>query len=244
MDGSSNLKMDEKEIDGTNNLKKDEKEMSKEMEKKNKKIKEKINVFVTALSLLAYLITFILIIVWLFKILLNAKSEPSNRNIYIKKDPSNYYEEGEFCYDNYKNFIIKGVLDNFDIPIKNIRKYAKVLLSTIFISIDSLVITNILINITKSQCISCVKCFFIIFILALILSIAFAIVFAHYYFNGNYNNFEEFSRCRYLTKKFKTDYDFIFKIKNEFNMPFVLILILEFCNFFKLLVESEDLVKK
>ena len=80
--------------------------------------------------------------------------------------------------------------------------------------------------------------FYIFFVLAVILSIAFAIVFAHYYFKGNYDDFEEFSRCRYLKMTFKSDYDFIFKIKNGFKMPFVLILITEFFNFIKLVAES------
>ncbi len=85
---------------------------------------------------------------------------------------------------------------------------------------------------------TCSMFFYLIFILSVILSIVFAIVLAHFYFKGNYSDFEEFSRCRYLTKKFKTDYNFIFKIKNEFKMPFVLILITEFFNFIKLIAES------
>ena len=80
--------------------------------------------------------------------------------------------------------------------------------------------------------------FYVIFLLNVILSIAFAIVLAHYYFKGKYNEFEEFSRCRYLTKRFKTDYDFIFKIKSEFKMPFVLILISEFFNFINIAIEN------
>ena len=78
------------------------------------------------------------------------------------------------------------------------------------------------------------------FFAAFNLSIIFAIVFGHYYFKGNYNDFEKFSRSRYLTKKFKEDYDFVFKIKSGFNMPFVLILITELCNFIKLIAESRD----
>ena len=43
---------------------------------------------------------------------------------------------------------------------------------------------------------------------------------------------------KYLTKNFRKDYNFIFKIKNDFKMPFVLILITEFFNFVKLVIES------
>ena len=84
----------------------------------------------------------------------------------------------------------------------------------------------------------CSYIFFLIFFLSVILSLVFAIVLAHYYFKGNYSDFEEFSRCRFLSKRFRTDYDFIFKIKGEFKMPFVLILISEFFNFINIVVES------
>ena len=56
----------------------------------------------------------------------------------------------------------------------------------------------------------------------------------HYYSKGNYSDFEEFSRCRFLSKQFRKDYDFIFKLKNEYKMPFAVLLIMEFFNFIKL----------
>ena len=59
--------------------------------------------------------------------------------------------------------------------------------------------------------------FYLFFIFAAILSIVFAILLMHYYSKGDYSDFEEFSRCRYLSKQFRRDYDFIFKIKNEFK---------------------------
>ena len=60
----------------------------------------------------------------------------------------------------------------------------------------------------------------------------------HYYSKGDYNDFEEFSRCRYLSKRFRKSYDFVFNIKNGYQMPFALILITEFFNFIKLIVEN------
>ena len=136
-------------------------------------------------------------------------------------------------------------MDIFDIPIKKIKKYTQALLSTIFISIGSLAIATILVNIGKHQyndslSIGFAFCFYIFFILAVILSFVFAILLGHYYFKGNYSDFEEFSRCRYLTKKFKIDYNFIFKIKDEFKMPFILIFISAFFNFIKLIAEVQN----
>lgn len=208
------------------------------------KFSEKLNIIANGMLFIAYIVTFILIIVFLCKILYYTKNEPKNRESYILNELSNYYTEGEFCYYNYKKFIEKGVIDNFGLPIKKIRKYAQALLSTLLISIVSLLIATILVRIGKSRYYSdnwymCLgTLFYIFFVLAVILSIAFAIVFAHYYFKGNYDDFEEFSRCRYLKMTFKSDYDFIFKIKNGFKMPFVLILITEFFNFIKLVAES------
>ena len=184
---------------------------------------------------IVYLAVFILIIIWLFKLLHIAKNEPTNRIRYINKDPSNYYDEGEFCFDICEKFIMKGALDTFDIPLKNIKKYTRALLSTIFISIGSIVVIIIFFLVGYK---TCAYFFYVIFFLSVILSLVFAIVLAHFYFKGNYSDFEEFSRCRFLTKRFRTDYDFIFKIKSEFKMPFVLILISEFFNFINIVIEN------
>ena len=204
-------------------------------ENTEKKCAEKMKICANGTLVIAYLATFILIIIWLFKLLHNAKNEPTNRIRYIKKEPSNYYDEEEFCFDNYEKFIMKGALDTFDIPLKKIKKYTRALLGTIFISIGSIIIAIILLIVGikcsfKGWSQGLKELFSLIFLLSSILSIAFAIVLAHYYFKGKFNDFEEFSRCRFLTKRFRKDYDFIFKIKSEFKMPFVLILISEFFN--------------
>ena len=88
------------------------------MNRKREDIGKQCNICASGMLFLAYLATFILIIVWLFKIHGNAKSEPKLRSHYIIEEPSTYYREDEFCYDNYENFIIKGALDTFGIPIK------------------------------------------------------------------------------------------------------------------------------
>ena len=84
-------------------------------------------------------------------------------------------------------------------------------------------------------------CGFVFFfaVISVILCLAFSIVLAHHYFKSNFSDFEEFSKCRYLIRQFKRDYNFIFTIKNEFKMPFVLILLTEFFNCVGLLFEFE-----
>jgi len=215
----------------------------KERKKIEEKYKENMKMCANGYLTIAYLATFILIIIWLFKLLCNTKDEPQNRIQYINKDFENYYIEGEFCFENYEKFIINGALETFDIPLKKIKKYTRALLGTIFISI-SLMVFLLIFAIFKKACeyedsaMCCVLFFYIIFLLSVILNIVFAIVLAHYYFKGKYSDFEEFSRCRFLTKRFKTDYDFIFQIKNEFKMPFVIILISEFSNFINIINDS------
>ena len=214
------------------------------MEEYQKKISNNMNTCASGMLLISYLVTFILIIIWLFKLLSNAEIEPGSRSRYIIEELTTFYTEEELCYEKYEPFIVKGALDTFDIPTKNIRKYCKALLSTIFISFGSIILSSILVFIgTKSyrarDCCMCLGALFYLFLICgVILSLVFAIILMHYYSKGDYQDFEEFSRCRYLTKQFRRDYDFIFKIKNGYQMPFALIIITEFFNFIKLIVES------
>ena len=62
----------------------------------------------------------------------------------------------------------------------------------------------------------------------------------HYYSKGDYSDFEEFSRCRYLSRQFKKNYDFVFNMKNEYKMPYAIIIITEIFNFIKLIAESPN----
>ena len=209
-----------------------------------KQYKEKFNkkcrICVDSVLFCVYIAFFVLIIIWLFKLNKNAKNEPKNRNRYITVEPSNYYSEGDFCYDKYENFIVKGAFDSFNLKIKKIKKFSTAVISTIFISIGSMFFIIIFFFLcknsdTKFYIFSLLYCFLII---SFILTLAFSIVLAHYYFDCNFRDFEDFSKCKYLTKNFRKDYNFIFKIKNDFKMPFVLILITEFFNFVKLVIES------
>ena len=214
------------------------------MEQYKKKYRENCDKFATGILVICYLVTFILIIIWLFKLHNNARSEPISRNRYIINDPSTYYTEEEFCYENYESFIVRGALKTFDIPTEKIRKFCKGLICTVFITIGSIILSSIFSCIAKASyrardtCMCLGALFSLFFILGLILSIVFGIILMHYYSKGNYNDFEEFSRCRYLSKKFRRDYDFINKLKNEYKMPFAIILLTEFFNFIKLIVEN------
>ena len=94
------------------------------MEDYKDKLKEKssnsCNVCASSILLICYIILFIFIIIWLFKLNNNTKSEPNSRESYIIEDPSTYYREDEFCYENYEPFLVKGALDIFGLPMSKI----------------------------------------------------------------------------------------------------------------------------
>ena len=212
------------------------------MEQLKENYEENCNKTASLILLICYLVTLILIIIWLFKLHNNARSEPKYRNRYIINDPSTSYTEEEFCYENYQSFIVSGALKKFDIPTEKIRKFCKGLIGTIFISIGSFILSSIFFGIYKADksrttFMALHGLFYVLFFLGLILSIVFGIILMHYYSKGNYNDFEEFSRCKYLSKKFRKDYDFINKLKNEYKMPFAVIILTEFFNFIKLIIE-------
>ena len=169
----------------------------------------------------------------------NAKSETKSRNRFVFEDPSTYYREDEFCYENYEPFIVKGALDIFSLPMSKIRKYCKALISTIFISLGSIILGGIFVCLHNDCLMSLALLFYIFFVLGFILSIVFAIILIHYYSKGNYNDFEEFSRCRYLSKSLKKDYDFVFTVKSDYKLPFAVIIITEFFSFVKLIAEYD-----
>ena len=213
------------------------------MEQNEKKNDCYFNLWISGILFICYLVVFILTIIWVFKVHSNAKSEPKLRSRYIIEGYSTYYIEDEFCYDYYELFLTKGALDIFDIPMSKIRKFCKALISTFFISIGLAIIIGVLSLIVYKKklpksCSSFIVFLIFIFLLSIILSIIFSIILMHYYSKGNYSDFEEFSRCRYLSKKFRKDYDFVFRMKNEYKLPYAIIIITEFFSFIKLIVES------
>ena len=64
--------------------------------------------------------------------------------------------------------------------------------------------------------------------ITLLLIIIFAIIFAVKFSKCNFDEFTEFSKCRYLNKKFREDYDFIYSIKDGFKTPLYFIILIEF----------------
>ena len=210
-------------------------------EKLKEKLSDACNICASLFLLICYLILFIFIIIGIFKLNNNAKSEPNSREGYIIEDPSTYYREDEFCYENYEPFLVKGALDIFDLPMSKISTFCKALLSTLFISFGTLILTIILVIISKikhSDSICGFGCLiFFLHLIAVILSIIFAIILVHYYTKGNYRDFSEFYRCRYLSQKFRKDYSFVFDVETGYQTPIALIIITEFFNFIKLLAE-------
>ena len=215
------------------------------MEDYKDKINEKkingCNVCASSFLLICYIILFIFIIIWLFKLNNNTKSEPNSRESYIIEDPSAYYREDEFCYEKYEPFLVKGALDIFDLPMSKISKFCKALLSTLFISLGTLILSIILCATGKckgSGTTSGFGClFYVLHVIAVILSIIFAIILVHYYTKGNYRDFYEFYRCRYLSQKFRKDYSFVFDVETGYQTPMALIILTEFFNFIKLIAE-------
>ena len=215
------------------------------MEDYKDKLKEKTsnscNLCASSYLLICYLILFVFIIIWLFKLNNNTKSEPNSRESYIIEDPSAYYREDEFCYEKYEPFLVKGALYIFDIPMSKISKFCKALLSTLFISLGTLILSIILCVTGKckgSGSTSGFGClFYVLHMIAVILSIIFAIILVHYYSKGNFRDFYEFYRCRYLSQKFRKDYSFVFDIEAGYQTPMALIILTEFFNFIKLIAE-------
>lgn len=82
--------------------------------------------------------------------------------------------------------------------------------------------------------------FFLYFlaVISIILSIIFAIILIHNYSKGNYRDFDEFYRCRYLSQQFRKDYSFVFDIETGYQMPISIIVLTEFFNFIKLITEN------
>lgn len=64
-----------------------------------KKIENNMNICESLMLLISYLVTFILIIIWIFKLLNNAENEPSSRSRYIIEELTTYYTEEDFFYE-------------------------------------------------------------------------------------------------------------------------------------------------
>ena len=182
--------------------------------------KNAVKAFWKSLPIIFTLIVFIMVYIWLCKIIHYAKSEPKNRNKYIIAERLKYYEEGEFCEEKYSDFISKGAYETFDLPIKKIKKWAiaEIVLIPLFL---------ILICIGSSCLRKYIEIFIFLAFIDFVLIIVFGFLFTIDYSDCNFDEFTEFSRCRYLHKRFREDYDHIYSIKDGFQTPLILIIIIE-----------------
>ena len=191
--------------------------------------------FITVIVELAFLVIFIVCITYLFKVNSNAKDEPTNRGRYIEYDPYNYYTEGDFCLDHLYPYISRGVFKEFDLRIKNIKKFSTILIVILFIKIILSFLAIFLgIFCENRKC----SCFILILLLlslvAEILFLIFFIIISVNYFKSKFGRFKKFSKCEYLGSSFKRDYDFVNALKKNFKIFFILGIISFFLNFLQI----------
>ena len=175
----------------------------------------------------------ILLVVWLFKVKNNAKEEPADRNLYVQEDIfETKYEVGDFCYDNYNPYITNGAFKQFNIKMKNIKKYSTALLSMLIISLILSVLFIFFAILYKICCSTHQTCGGVLLMIYLfinfirnILSLVFFIILSVNYFRCDFDNFEDFSECKYLHKAFQNDYHFVFVVKNTYIKCFILYLV-------------------
>ena len=184
------------------------------------KKKKEINMACKSIPILINFIVFILVFIWLCKFIHYAKEENNNRSKYIIASRLDYYEEDEFCHEKYVQFVKDGAYEAFDLKINKLKKWAIALI----VLIPSFFVLLII-------CF-CIPWLVIFLILALILIIVFGILFAVHFSKSNFDEFKEFTKCRYLNKQFRKDYDFIYSIKDGFQTPLVFIILLEFFSCF------------
>ena len=179
------------------------------------------------------LIINILLLIWLFKVRNNAKEEPVDRSLYVQQDIfETVYTVGDFCYDHYNPYITNGAFQEFNIKMKNIRKYSTALLILFFISVVLSILSLFIAVLYKTCCSSHEKCVSILLtiiffgnVIICILSLVFFIILSVNYFRSHFDDFKDFSKCKYLNNAFKADYNFVFVVKDNYIKFFVLYLI-------------------
>ena len=178
-------------------------------------------------------ITFIILcLVWLFKVKNNSKKEPYSRDKYLieGEDPLNYYSEGDFCYEHYYSYLTKGAFDDLDIRMTKIHKYSTALICIFFIDLILIILYGILDYIRKSKDVDCIKYINgivkLIRGILMILNLIFFIILSVNYYRSNFDDFEDFSKCKYfIDTDFNKDYDFVFVVKKNYKKFFILTLI-------------------
>ena len=181
---------------------------------------------------IVYLAIFIACFIYLFKVKNNSKKEPTERGKYFEDDPFIYYMEGDFCYDHYFTYTMKGAFKDFDLHIKKIKTFCTHMLIIFLLKIIFTFASTFIIIFCENKIINNKKCYnfaYIILFLNIIneiLLIIFFFILSGHYFKSKFGGFEKFSKCKYFGGNFQTDYDFVFVVKKKFLVLFILILIL------------------
>ncbi len=170
-------------------------------------------------------VTFILLLVWLFKIINNAKSEPKNYAYFISNDVPQNYTLGDFCYGRQYEYLQNGAFEVFNIRMEKIKKFAKALVATKFISMGIVIFISILrvcqFKRNKVVVIIIILLIVIIFITNNILNVIFIEKLNSYFSESNFHDFEKFSNCDYISPTFQRDYKFMNTVKKNYEKIFV-----------------------
>ncbi len=170
------------------------------------------------------LVTLILLIVWLFKIINNSKNEPLNYAVFVSNETLVNYTEGDFCYGRKYEYLKRGAFQLFNIKMKKIKKFAKALLASKFISIGTFFFIGI-VNGCYRKCKDTSICFFLLFCLIYIANNILNVIFMEklnsYYRESNFYDFEKFSKCAYIQTTFKRSYKFMKTVDKNCKKIFV-----------------------
>ena len=169
-------------------------------------------------------VTLILLIVWLCIIINNANEEPKSFDSFFSNESPLNYTEGDFCYGRKYEFSKNGLFKVFHIRMKEIKKYSIGLLVSKLISFLMIICAaGAIIAYEKStkgsyadkNMIIFAIIYTILYIINSILNVVFFELLSHNFSDSNFEDFETFSNCAYLTRKFKRKYDFINTVKNN-----------------------------
>ena len=163
---------------------------------------------------------------WLFKIKNFSNIEPTNRDKYIKENALDIYTKDDFCYEHYNTFIKNGTFMDFNINMLLMKYYSNKIINYYFTFIILGFILYIINCFKKNMGGANNCCSIISFLVALInfiyciLILIYFILLSKNYYKSNIDDFERFSKCKYLNKTFNIDYNFVFIVKRNFKKYF------------------------
>ena len=199
--------------------------------------KESINLLKGIIGLFN-LVTLILLIIWLFKIINNSKNEPLNYAVFVSNETLVNYTEGDFCYGRKYEYLKRGAFQLFNIKMKKIKKFAKALLASKFISIGTIFLMGI-VNCCYRECkkasIGVLVLLGLIYIANNIINIIFMEKLNSYHSESNFYDFEKFSKCAYIQTTFKRSYKFMKTVDKNCKRIFVV-------NFISSILEAINLI--